>query len=186
MMRTWSECIEEECPDGGHILLNHVGSPAEQRPRSFWQSRAVRGRNTTRKIVADDIHSGKGLLQPTNHVNLGCLSYPKSFGPLMTLPCAAQCNIEMLRVALLRLQPVKRYLPSPRLLLASQQLGGGETLSRFPNATLSATQTALCVFQRVVMATSHLIPSRQSRVKLATTDPFCKKYASAVHILAAR
>lgn len=93
-------------------------------------------------IVAGEICSGKGLLQPTMPtLPAAGLSEVLRATDDFTMYC--QCNIEISQGGIASVQPVKGHLPSPRLLLASQELGA-EILSIFPNATLPTAQRVLC------------------------------------------
>lgn len=96
----------------------------------------------------------------------------------MTLPCTAQCNIEILRVALLRLQPVKGHLPSPRLLLASQQLEGRHfTLNLSQRHPPCRSDCLPRAFQQacVAITVAHLCPPRLPRGKTRSYSPLLQE-----------
>lgn len=132
-------------------MLNYFGRAqlsSDHRVSDNWEQFEGRakhdGDNSRRR---DILWEGAAL---ANHANLAyCLGYPKSFGPVTTLPCTAQCNIEISQGGIASAPTSQRAFAFAALTANIPAAGGTEILSIFPNATLPTAQ-CLVLFNKCV------------------------------------
>lgn len=115
-----------------------------------------------------------------HHANLACcLGYPKSFGPLTTLPCTAQCNIEISQGGIAS-APTSQRAPAFAALTASIPAAGGQRFSQSFPTPPSLPLRVSCAFHHDG-STPALPPKDFQGQDSQLLTPSPRSIASAVH-----
>lgn len=188
MTRRRSECMRRGISDRRWpdlSMLNYLGRAqlsSDHRASDNWEQFEGRakhdGDNNRRR---DILWEGAAL---ANHANLACcLGYPKSFGPVTTLPCTAQCNIEISQGGIAS-APTSQRAFAFAALTANIPAAGGHRDSLNLSQRHPPYRSVSCAFQQVCldMTAAHLSapPDFQGQdSQLLTPSP--RSIASAVH-----
>lgn len=169
-------------PDGGQTHTQLLWPPSRAPATEFlttWSSSRAKhdGDNSCRRDIL-----WEGVPLPT----MPTLSYPKSFGPLTTLPCGAQCNIEISQGGIASAPTSQRALAFAALTANIPAAGGRDSLNLSQRHPPYRSE-CLPAFQQVCRH-AHLPapPTRPSRTGLAATHPFSKKHCERSSRLSAR
>lgn len=109
-----------------------------------------------------------------NHGNLACcLGYPKSFGPLTTLPCIAQCNIEIPQGGIAS-APTSQRASAFAALTASIPAAGEQRFSQSFPTPPSLPLRLSCAFQQVCRQRA-CVPLQTSEGKTRSYSPLVQE-----------